>query len=309
MIFKDIMKSDYGKTKALILMLMCLGIFRNIIKYRYSFLMITFFIITLFIKKICYEFSEYFSLSFMMMYILKYVINYNGHDYNKYVDWYNVPIELLFIISWLSVFLIYYGFRKKYKGDRSILPFLIIGNTSIQYMSMGVLRNLIAFSLWNISEYFIVIIPFIHISSMVYFMSYYFIRNDKNKIKITIIGIIFICFILSLFIPSNFFRVTKYILKWNYFLDNAFYYGNWKYYIIVSSSIIPVYLINKKKLDTWMLIYCFMFIYIYHFKFMIRMVYISFFALSQLLMKLDNNKFIKKYLILLSIYYLTSVVP
>jgi hypothetical protein len=280
------MKSSYGKTKALILMLVLLGIVRNILNWKYSSFMIIIFLTVLSIRNKYKKFSELYSLSFMMIYILRYVINYNGHDYNKYVDWFNVPIELLFIISWLSVLLLYYGFRKKYNYDKSILPFIIIGNTSLQYMSMGVLRNLVAFSLWNISELFIFIIPFIHISSGIYFSVYYTIKHFNKKCFVLgiISGSLIMC-ILSLYLPSNFFRVIGYTLKLNYFLENAFYYGNWIYYIIISSTIIPVYWVNKRKIDAWMFIYCFMFIYIYHFKFMIRMVYISFFAISQLIIK------------------------
>jgi len=312
MIFKDIMRSDYGKIKSLIFMLLILGIIRNIFNNRYSLLMIIVFGITIDLRNRNIKYAEIFSFSFMMFYILRYVVNYNGHDYNKYVEWFNLPIELLFIVSWLSVLLLYYGFRKKFKGDKSILPFLIIGNTSLQYMSMGVLRNLVAFSLWNLSEFFILIIPIIHISSMVYFTVYYLLigyENYKWKYPV-IVGSFIVLFIIAIpYTHTNFFRVTRYVLKFDYWLENAFYYGNWIYYIIVSSTILPVYWINKRKIDAWMFIYCFMFVYIYHFNFMIRMVYISFFAISQLIMKLDQDDFIENYLMLLSVYYLTGLVP
>jgi hypothetical protein len=52
-----------------------------------------------------------------------------------------------------------------------------------------------------------------------------------------------------------------------------------------------------------------MFVYIYHFKFMIRMVYISWFSLTNIIISLSGNDFNKKYLYSLSLYYLTSVVP
>jgi hypothetical protein len=312
MIYRGFIRSKYGIPKLLILVVVWLGIYYNACKNIYFLIMIPFWIIAI-IKK-----SDLYVFPLLLVFVFfTNIINYSGHDYNKYVEWTGLPIELFFILSLICVFLLYWSFVVKNKNYDYVLPFLFLMNPSLRYMSSGVLRNLIAFTLWNLSELFIIVIPIIHVSSAVYFIGYYFIRDlifDKLYLRtfykyLTFFSLLSITLLCSFIFPSNFFRVITYFTKFDYILENFWNFRCWKYYVLVSSTIIPVYWINYRKINSWIVLYCFMFVYIYHFKFMIRMVYISWFSLTNIIISLSGNDFNKKYLYSLSLYYLTSVVP
>ncbi len=296
-----------GYMDNIILSIVCLGIIRNSIKNPlFTGAMIILYFITL----------EYELASIILNcgVLLRFVINYTGRDFIHYIEMSNglIPIESLFILSFSMCILLYIGFRKKSNNWLiKYLPYILLANTSMRYMSMGVLRNIIAFALWNMSEYYIFIIPLFHPSSFVYFMVYYLkdIRRYKFRWIHVLIGVIVSYGLVVLGVPSNIYRVMRYITKWGYFSRNWWSFGNWNYYILVSTTALIVYWKNHKHITIWMVIYCFMFVYIYHYKFMIRMVYISFFSLVNILIRLDETPFNRKYLLWLSLYFLTSVVP
>ena len=186
------------------------------------------------------------------------------------------------------------------------MPFLVLMNPSFRYMAGGTLRNFLAFGLWSLSDYAIILFPFIHISSAAYSGVYLILKRlDVRKSLILISS----SFILSQFIPSNFFRVTRYILKPQNFLKYAWDYGHWAPYLLVSSTILVIAWIDKRKITSWMILYSLVFLYVYHTNFMMRLVYISYFPSNHLITGLEENQFNEIYLILLSLFFLTFKIP
>ena len=272
--------------------------------------------------------TDHLIAAFLAIYNLRYIINPNGHDYLAYYadalhETTGLPITYLinfmatrfgmnglYLLSFVASILIYLGFYRK--ASPRIKPFvavILFLNPTFQYMGMGVLQNLIAFAAWScLGGWAGLVLPLIHLPTTVYFAIQRFAKAREFGYQeiAQYLALMLLAVLLNRVVPSNFFRTVFYVLKFDTWIKTAFFYGEWGGYLLVSTMIlIGILLFDTQKVSTsakvWIALYCLVFAYAWHWRFMARIVYISFFPLTNALIELNPSR---RYLILLGLGFI-----
>lgn len=293
---------------------------------------------------------------FMLLIIGARCWNINGHDFNVYSDniksgrldfpfsWSLMRIFTtvlgnpngLFILSFCTVVFMYiiYRFRiieGKHRGILYIMfPFIFLGNQGLIYLSGGVLRNLIGFSVIVFAEYYYTlnscekVSPFIlsltHLPSLIYYTVYRLLHIYETKRFLKRLALpvaLLLCgyFLLRGEVSQSIEKIFEMIivkLSLYPFFYNIDFHGWYRYSLTVLSVIIffiPYQ--NMKLVSANILMMVIALSGWFNWRIMLRFIFLSFFNIANIIVNVndEDNILYKIFIILLAVESVGSRIP